>query len=60
MQKNFKNVERHQSRDNLSHATLLDASEPTFLRGDPITGDRYYCPEFAKQEEKQMTYEYKW
>lgn len=34
----------------VSRATLLDASKPNFLRGDPITGDRYYCPEFAKKE----------
>ena len=54
MPESFKNDERHQSRESLSHATLLDASEPGFLRGDPITGDRYYCSEFAKQEQEQM------
>ncbi len=35
-------------------AMLLDASNPSFLRGDPITGDRYYCSDFAKKEWQSM------
>ena len=40
--------------DGLEEAKLLDASGPSFLRGDPITGDRYYSTDFAKQEEDKM------
>ena len=32
----------------------MDSSNAGFLRGDPITGDRYYCPEFAQREWDHM------
>ena len=35
-------------------AELLDAGNPQFLRGDAITGDRYYCPDFARREWDHM------
>ena len=37
-----------------SGAEKLDAGNPEFLRGDPITGDRYYSPEFARLEWEHM------
>lgn len=32
----------------------MDASSPKFLRGDPITGDRYYSKDFAQKEWDHM------
>lgn len=32
----------------------MDASSSDFLRGDPITGDRYYCKDFAQKEWNHM------
>ena len=32
----------------------MDSSNADFLRGDPITGERYYCPEFAQREWDHM------
>ncbi len=32
------------------HPSAIDASTPVALRGDPITGDRYYSTEFAQRE----------
>ncbi|MFN3231167.1 MAG: aromatic ring-hydroxylating oxygenase subunit alpha [Alphaproteobacteria bacterium] len=32
----------------------VDAGDPNFLRGDPITGDRYYSKEFAQKEWDHM------
>lgn len=30
--------------------TVMDGREPAHLRGDPINGDRYFSPEFARKE----------
>jgi phenylpropionate dioxygenase-like ring-hydroxylating dioxygenase large terminal subunit len=35
-------------------AEKLDAGDPRFLRGDPITGDRYYSRDFARREWEHM------
>lgn len=32
----------------------MDGRDPANLRGDPITGDRYFSPEFAKAEWEGM------
>lgn len=36
------------------HPLTMDGRDPNLLRGDPMTGDRYYCPEFAKKEWEHM------
>ena len=39
-----------QSIDSEFAVDIIDASTPAALRGDPITGDRYYSKEFARRE----------
>ncbi|MGI9328750.1 MAG: aromatic ring-hydroxylating oxygenase subunit alpha [Pseudomonadales bacterium] len=43
-----------QSAAENARAQLLDASNANFLRGDPITGERYFSADFAKQEWDHM------
>lgn len=38
----------------VAHELAIDASTPATLRGDPITGDRYYSKEFAQLEWERM------
>lgn len=43
----------------MSHLSLVERTreamvDQDFLRGDPITGDRYYSPEFMRQEWEHM------
>jgi phenylpropionate dioxygenase-like ring-hydroxylating dioxygenase large terminal subunit len=38
----------------LKHPLTLSGREPQLLRGDPITGDRYYSKEFAQKEWDHM------
>ena len=35
-------------------AQPIDSSDPKFLRGDPITGERYYSADFARREWDHM------
>ncbi|MFN3231173.1 MAG: aromatic ring-hydroxylating oxygenase subunit alpha [Alphaproteobacteria bacterium] len=37
-----------------THPLTMDGHDPRNLRGDPITGDRYYSPEFAQREWDHM------
>jgi phenylpropionate dioxygenase-like ring-hydroxylating dioxygenase large terminal subunit len=34
----------------VKHPLAMDGKDPNNLRGDPITQERYYCPEFMKEE----------
>lgn len=34
----------------IRHPLTMDGRDPSNLRGDPITGDRYFSPEFAQKE----------
>ena len=36
------------------HPLTLSGRDPSLLRGDPITGDRYYSKEFAQREWDHM------
>ncbi len=36
------------------HPTTMNGRDPALLRGDPITGDRYYSKEFAQAEWDKM------
>lgn len=36
------------------HPLTIDARDPSSLRGDPITGDRYYSKDFARREWDNM------
>ena len=36
------------------HPTTMDGRDPSVLRGDPITGDRYWSKEFAQKEWDHM------
>jgi phenylpropionate dioxygenase-like ring-hydroxylating dioxygenase large terminal subunit len=38
----------------IKHPLTLDGRDPNLLRGDPITGERYYSPEFARREWEHM------
>jgi phenylpropionate dioxygenase-like ring-hydroxylating dioxygenase large terminal subunit len=38
----------------LKHPLTLSGRDPSLLRGDPITGDRYYSKEFAQREWDHM------
>ena len=36
------------------HPLAMDGKEPTNLRGDPITQERYYCREFMQRERDHL------
>jgi phenylpropionate dioxygenase-like ring-hydroxylating dioxygenase large terminal subunit len=36
------------------HPLTMDGRDPANLRGDPITGDRYWCRDFARKEWDRM------
>jgi len=36
------------------HPDTMDGRDPSLLRGDPITGDRYHSPAFAQKEWEHM------
>jgi len=38
----------------IRHPLTLDARDPRNLRGDPITGDRYYSKDFAQKEWEKL------
>jgi phenylpropionate dioxygenase-like ring-hydroxylating dioxygenase large terminal subunit len=38
----------------VKHPLTMSGRDPSLLRGDPITGDRYYSKEFAKREWDHM------
>ncbi len=38
----------------IKHPLTMSGRDPTLLRGDPITGDRYYSKEFAQREWDHM------
>jgi len=38
----------------ITHPLAMDGKDPRNLRGDPISQERYYDPDFAKQEWDQM------
>ena len=38
----------------LKHPLTMSGRDPALLRGDPITGDRYYSKEFAQREWDHM------
>jgi phenylpropionate dioxygenase-like ring-hydroxylating dioxygenase large terminal subunit len=40
--------------DIAKHPSTIDGRDPSKLRGDPITGDRYYSREFAQREWDHM------
>jgi hypothetical protein len=40
--------------DYAKHPLTLSGRDPVLLRGDPITGDRYYSKEFAQRDWDHM------
>ncbi|MYE51411.1 MAG: Rieske (2Fe-2S) protein, partial [Gammaproteobacteria bacterium] len=34
----------------MQHPLAMDGKDPSLLRGDPISQERYYCPEFMARE----------